>query len=192
MTNLHCQRLTTSFSSEDSKPQLGLFFQNSSLKSRHKSCPIQTACSGVWKKFLLLHTQHVHIIDLITSKFHQWRAEEKCLFLFALTLWESASAYAALWVNKPLWWGLRGTKAKSVGCIWQQGWFTGRTCCCRVTRRTSSMWFLLDLCCAQEQQDGLAVGLRNSRDVVGMYSCDQGSMAVSVTGHATRREWHCR
>lgn len=78
-----------------------LFFQHSSLKSRHSSYPIQTARSGVWKKFLLLHTPPAHIIGPITSKLHQRRAEEKCLFCFALTLYESESVPMLLfgWTN---------------------------------------------------------------------------------------------
>lgn len=102
------------------------------------------------------------------------------------------SAYAALWMNKLLWRGLRGARAKSVGCVWEQGWFIGRTLCCRVAGRISSMWFLLDLHCAWKQQDGLAVSLKNSRDIVSMYSHDWGSTPVMVTGHATGRAWHCR
>lgn len=67
-----------------------LFLQNSSLKSRHSSYSIQTVHSGMWKRSLL-HTPPVHTIGPITSKLHQQRAEEKCLFCFALTLWESES-----------------------------------------------------------------------------------------------------
>ena len=80
-----------------------LFFQNSSLKSRHSSYPIQTARSGVWKKPLLLRTPPVHIRSHhIKASRMKGRRKMPILLCFNLVgIW--VSAYAALWMNKLLW-----------------------------------------------------------------------------------------
>lgn len=127
-----------------------LFFQNSSLKSRGTSYPIQTAHSDVWKKSLLLQTPSVHIIGPIKSKLHQWTArKEKSLFCFALTLWEPEPVPTLCfgWTNCfGEAWGMQ--EPNLLGAFDNKA--NGRTLWCRVAGKTSSLWFLSHLYSAWE------------------------------------------
>lgn len=80
-----------SFSSEDSKPDsCGFVFPEFFLEKQTQFLSYPNSTQWRVKK-PLLHTPPVHIIGPIMSKLHQRRAEEKCLFCFASTLWEPES-----------------------------------------------------------------------------------------------------
>lgn len=116
---------------------------------------------------------------------HQNRAEKKkSPALLALTMWESESVPILCfgWTN--CFEGAWGAQEPNLCLITEV--VISRILYCRVTERTSSAWFPLDLHCAWQQQDSLALGLKNTSDTVSMHSCEWGSTPVLVTGHAAK------
>lgn len=140
-----------------------LFFQNSSLRSRHSSYPIQTACSGVWKKTFLLHTPPGHIIgpnNIIASPKQGRKKKITCSPCFDhVGVW--VSAYSVLWMNKLLWRGLRSARAKFV--------FDNRGC---------------------YQQDPLLQGYRKNIFTFGSALCV--AAAGQPSSRTEEHKWHCQ